>query len=192
MTHTQFIGYPLEFEVKYPSGKVDLLRIELNEREVTIYVPASERPQYVCIDPQFKVGVKSVSSDKGVEEAIAELGSDNIMCRLEAIDALARDGSARAVEGGLSKALMNDPFWGGVRAETARALGRVGTDDALKALLNALNNERHPRVRQAIAEALGNFKGNGDAARVLTSILENTSESYYVRSKAAQSLGKLG
>ncbi|ADN50911.1 M1 family aminopeptidase [Vulcanisaeta distributa] len=181
---------PLEFEIKYPSGKVDLLRIELNEREVTIYVPASERPQYVCIDPQFKVGVKSVSSDKGVEEAIAELGSDNIMCRLEAIDALARDGSARAVEG-LSKALMNDPFWG-VRAEAARALGRVGTDDALKALLNALNNERHPRVRQAIAEALGNFKGNGDAARVLTSILENTSESYYVRSKAAQSLGKLG
>ncbi len=41
-------------------------------------------------------------------------------------------------------------------------------------------------------EALGNFKGNRDVARVLTSILENTSESYYVRSKAAQSLGKLG
>ncbi|WP_243679151.1 hypothetical protein [Vulcanisaeta distributa] len=90
----------------------------MNEREATIYVPASERPQYICIDPQFKVGVKSVSADKGVEEAIAELSSENLPCRLEAIDALARDGSARAVEE-LSKALMSDPFWGGVRAEAA-------------------------------------------------------------------------
>ncbi|BDR91634.1 aminopeptidase [Vulcanisaeta souniana JCM 11219] len=181
---------PLEFEIKYSSGEVEIFRFELNERETTIYIPASERPQYVCLDPQFKVGVKSVSSDKGVEEAIAELGSENLMCRLEAIDALTKDGSARAVEG-LSKALMGDPFWG-VRAEAARALGKIGTEYALKALLNALNNERHPRVRQVIAEALGNFKGNGNVANVLMSILEDASESYYARSKAAQSLGKLG
>ncbi|MGC9180204.1 MAG: M1 family aminopeptidase [Vulcanisaeta sp.] len=179
----------LEFEIKYPSGKVDILRFELSERETTIYVPASDRPQYICLDPQFKLGVKSVSSDKGFEEAIAELGSDNLMCRLEAIDALTRDGSARAVEG-LSKALMGDSFWG-VRAEAARALGKVGTEDALKVLLNALSSERHPRVRQAIVDALGNFKGNENVAKVLVSVLENTSESYYVRSKAAQSLGRI-
>nr|WP_193387197.1 M1 family aminopeptidase [Vulcanisaeta moutnovskia] len=181
---------PLEFEIKYPSGKVDIFRFELNEREVAIYIPTSERPQYICLDPQFKLGVKSVSSDKGFEEAIAELSSDNLMCRLEAIDALAKDGSARSVDG-LSKALMGDTFWG-VRAEAARALGRVGTEDALKALLNVLSNEIHPRVRQAIVEALGNFKGNENVAKVLVSVLENTSESYYVRSRVAQSLGKLG
>ncbi|WP_342765535.1 HEAT repeat domain-containing protein [Vulcanisaeta sp. JCM 14467] len=181
---------PLEFEIKYPGGKAEIFRFELNEREVTVYIPASERPQYICIDPQFKIGVKAVNADKGVEEAIAELGSDNLVCRLEAVDALARDGSARAVEG-LSKALTGDSFWG-VRAEAARALGRVGTEDALKALLNALNNERHPRVRQAIVEALGNFRNNDNAAKALVSVLENSSESYYVRSRAAQSLGKLG
>lgn len=71
---------PLEFEIKYPSGKVDIFKFELSEREATIYVPASERPQYICIDPQFKVGVKSVSADKGIEEAIAELSSENMPC----------------------------------------------------------------------------------------------------------------
>ncbi|WP_069808029.1 M1 family aminopeptidase [Vulcanisaeta thermophila] len=180
---------PLEFEVKYPSGKVDTIRVDLEEREATIYVPASERPLYVCIDPQFKVAVKSVSADKGVEEALAELGSGSLMCRLEAVDSLARDGSARAVEG-LAKALT-DPFWG-VRAEATRALGKVGTEDALRVLLNALNSEGHPRVRQAIVEALGNFRGKADVAKVLVDVLRNPSESYYTRYRAAQSLGKLG
>ena len=181
---------PLELEIGYSSGRTETFRFELNERDATLYIPASEKPQYVCLDPQFKVGVKAVNADKGVEEALTELGSGNLPCRLEAIDALAKVGSARAVEG-LSSALRNDKFWG-VRAEAARALGRVSTDEALKALINALSTEQHPRVRQAIVEALGNFRGKVEAAKVLVEVLENTRESYYARYRAAQSLGKVG
>jgi aminopeptidase N len=181
---------PLEFEIGYPGGRTEVFRFELNEREAVVYIPASERPLYICLDPQFKIGIKVVNSEKSVEEALAELGSSNLPCRLEAIDALARDGSARAVEG-LSNALRNDKFWG-VRAEAARALGRVGTDDAMKALINALSTERHPRVRRAIVEALGNFRGREEAAKALVEVLENVRESYYVRSRAAHSLGKVG
>ncbi len=181
---------PLDLEIGYPDGKVGSFSFELNERNITIYIPSTEKPTYVCLDPQFKVAIKSVNPEKSVEEALAELRSSNLPCRLEAIDSLARDGSARAVEG-LTNVLMHDVFWG-VRAEAARALGKVGTEDALKALINALQSERHPRVRQAIVEALGNFKGKPEVAKTLAEVLENNGESYYVRYRAAQSLGKVG
>lgn len=179
----------LEFEVKLPSGKVEVVRHEIEERSVSIYVPMPERPLYVCLDPEFKVAIKSTNPEKSLEEAIAELGSGSVVCRLEAVEALGRDGSARAVEA-LGKAL-EDSFWG-VRAEAARALGKVGTEDALKYLMSAIGRESHPRVRSAIVEALGNFRGRHDVAKVLVEVLRDQGESYYVRYRAAQSLGKLG
>jgi len=181
---------PLEFEVGYQDGSRQLVRVDVNSRESVVYIPSKERPAYVCIDPEFKIAIKVVSSDKGVEEAKAELGSVNLACRLEAIDALSRNSSLRSIEA-LTSALLSDKFWG-VRAEAARALGRLGVNDAAKSLLEALKVEEHPRVRRAIVEALGNFKGSEEAAKVLSSILTDVKESYYVRSTAAESLGKVG
>jgi len=181
---------PLEFEVGYQDGSRQLVRVDVNSRESVVYIPSKERPTYVCIDPEFKIAIKVVSSDKGVEEAKAELGSINLACRLEAIDALSRNSSLRSIEA-LTSALLSDKFWG-VRAEAARALGRLGVNDAAKSLLEALKVEEHPRVRRAIVEALGNFKGSEEAAKVLSSILTDVKESYYVRSTAAESLGKVG
>jgi len=181
---------PLEFEVGYQDGSRQLVRVDVNSRESVVYIPSKERPTYVCIDPEFKIAIKVVSSDKGVEEAKAELGSVNLACRLEAIDALSRNSSIRSIEA-LTSALLSDKFWG-VRAEAARALGRLGVNDAAKSLLEALKVEEHPRVRRAIVEALGNFKGSEEAAKALSSILTDVKESYYVRSTAAESLGKVG
>uniref|UniRef100_UPI0025C018B2 HEAT repeat domain-containing protein n=1 Tax=Caldivirga sp. UBA161 TaxID=1915569 RepID=UPI0025C018B2 len=181
---------PIEFEVGYQDGSTELIKVNLESRYNTLYLPVKGRPAYVCLDPGFKVAVKSVNSDKGVEEARAELRSSSVACRLEAIEALAGDSGSRSIEA-LTEALLNDKFWG-IRAEAARALGKLGIPDAAKPLINALNVEKHPKVRRAIVEALGNFKGNSDAAKVLASILVDNGESYYVRSSAAEALGRLG
>ena len=181
---------PIEFEVGYQDGSTELIKVNLESRDNTLYLPIREKPAYICLDPGFKVAVKSVSSDKGVDEARAELRSSSVACRLEAIEVLAKDSSSRSIEA-LADALLNDKFWG-IRAEAARALGKLGASEAIKPLINALNVERHPKVRRAIVEALGNFKNNSDVAKVLASILTDDKESYYVRSSAAESLGRLG
>ncbi|MGC9135839.1 M1 family aminopeptidase [Caldivirga sp.] len=181
---------PVELEIGHQDGSMELIKLNLESRDTTVYLPIKERPTYVCLDPEFKVAIKSVNSEKSIEEARAELRSSSVACRLEAIESLAKDSSSRSIDA-LTKALLNDKFWG-IRAEAARALGKLGVTDAVKPLINALHVERHPRVRRAIVEALGNFKGNRDVAKVLASVLVNSEESYYVRSNAAEALGKLG
>src|SRR5687767_9401620 len=74
-----------------------------------------------------------------------------------------------------------------VRVEAARALGKVRSEEALQALLRALDGS-HPKVRRAVAGALGSFKKT-EAAKALSKLL--TSEtSYLVAADAARSLGR--
>ncbi len=165
------------------------LKVALHEKSVTLRLQLDGRPKYVCIDPEFRAFLER-RPQKGLEDALNQISSPYLACRLEAVAALQEDGSSRAVEA-LARALSSDPFWG-VRAEAARALGNVGGDAALRALLAALASERHPRVRQAIAEALGSFRAEPRAAEALRSLLADQRESYYVRSRAASSLGRAG
>ena len=65
----------------------------------------------------------------------------------------------------LASSLGGDDFWG-VRAAAARALGQTRRDDARDALAAAADDE-HPRVRRAVAAALGDFLGDEAAARTL-------------------------
>ena len=65
----------------------------------------------------------------------------------------------------LAAALRGDDFWG-VRAAAARALGQTRRDDARDALVAAID-DKHPRVRRAVAAALGEFLGDETAARAL-------------------------
>jgi aminopeptidase N len=165
------------------------VRLRLDERSTTFQIRIDAKPRYVCLDPDLTVFMER-RPQKGLEDAINELSSRYLACRLEAVAALEEDGSARAVEA-LARALSSDAFWG-VRAEAARALGKVGGGPALSALLSALASERHPRVRQAIAEALGSFRSEPRAAEALKSLLADARESYYTRARAASSLGRAG
>ncbi len=164
-------------------------RIRLRDRYAALQVQLDGKPRCVCIDPEFRAFIER-RPQKGLEDAINELSSPYLACRLEAVAALQDDGSNRAVEA-LAGALTSDGFWG-VRAEAARALGRIGGEAALNALLSSLKSEAHPRVRQAVAEALGSFRAEPRAAEALKSLLLDAGESYYVRARAASSLGRAG
>jgi len=62
-------------------------------------------------------------------------------------------------------------------------------DDARDALVDAFD-DGHPRVRRAVAAALGEFRGDAAAARALASRLEPGDPSYFVEAEAALALGR--
>ncbi len=85
------------------------------------------------------------------------------------------------------KALANDPFWA-VRAESAAALGEQRTPRALAILVSAVG-DAHPRVRRAVASALGRFR-NATAADALTAWIERGDASYLVEAETRRALGR--
>ncbi len=173
---------PIEIKIVYEDGRVEVRVVQL-DKEVTLHIP-SEKPKYVCIDPHFKVG-KSLDLQYPLEAAVSMLDDGDLYCRLQAIEVLKKNGSARAVSA-LAKAL-HDKFWG-VAVEAAKALGEVGTEEAVSALMRA--EVKHPKVKRAVVEALGTARRSA-AAEYLDKVLHDGGESYYVRAEAARSLGKV-
>lgn len=161
---------------------------ELREREVTHVISLDEPPELVCFDPHFEV-FKAIEVSRGVEQHIRVLESDeHVYCRVLAARALGRLGGAKAVEA-LKRSLVGDRFWG-VSVEAAKALGELRTDEAKKALLDALAQVSNAKVRRAVCEALGGYRGR-DVADALSRVLSDDGESYYVRQAAAMSLGRV-
>ncbi|MFB6489782.1 MAG: M1 family aminopeptidase [Thermoproteus sp. AZ2] len=173
---------PLEIDVVGEDGKRERITLNLNEKRIDVSI---KRPRYVCIDPELKL-LKALELNIPLEAAGAMLEDEHVYCRLQAVEALRKNGSRRAVEL-LAKALR-DKFWG-VAAEAARALGDIGTLEAVNALTSAYRGAKSPKVRRAIIEALGSARRR-EAAEFLDRVLHDPAESYYVRAEAAKALGK--
>jgi HEAT repeat protein/nucleoside phosphorylase len=77
-----------------------------------------------------------------------------------------------------------------VRYRAIGALGKIGNDQALVALITALKNDLHEYVRRGAAQALGQI-GNPQALEALINALNNDPHAY-VRRGAAQALGQIG
>jgi aminopeptidase N len=94
----------------------------------------------------------------------------------------------------LRTALVTDPFWA-VRAAAATALGKTRRQDALDALV-AARSQGHPKVRRAVASALGEFRidfhpGNARAAEVLEAWVTQGDPSLFVEANAAAAFGRV-
>ncbi len=177
---------PVDILIKTKEGK-RMERFWLAEKEQTYYIPLDEPPEYICVDPEFRV-LAVVKEDEGTEQLIKKLRCEYICCRIRAIRNLSKKISDKVVEALKEKLLDEKEYWG-VRYEAAKALGSIGIEKAKKALIEALEKVRNPRIRRGIAEALGNFR-DAEAGEALVRILENREEGYYVRAAAAESLGK--
>ena len=151
-------------------------------------VRLAARPTQVVFDPGDVV-LKTVKMDKAGalwrrQLAAATLGVDRIL----AAGALGNAPDPRAVEA-LGRALATDPFWA-VRAAAARALGKTRRQDALDGLLAARGQE-HPRVRRAVATALGEYRGDARAASAVTDWLRAADASVFVEAELALALGRV-
>ncbi|HUY11757.1 MAG TPA: M1 family aminopeptidase [Candidatus Dormibacteraeota bacterium] len=107
------------------------------------------------------------------------------IARIRAAEELAADGSAQA-SAALATAFAEEAFWG-VLAETARYVGATRAPWARTMLLEA-RSHAHPKVRRAVAEALGNWR-DAQVAEALIALAEGDA-SYLVCAAAASALGK--
>jgi aminopeptidase N len=174
------------------------VRFEVDGRELDERVAVAEpahafefrlpaRPTQVIFDPGDVV-LKSIRLEKNAglwrrQLAAARLAID----RVAAARALGQTPDPAGI-GALTAALRGDDFWG-VRAAAARALGQSRRDDARDSLVAAAD-DRHPRVRRAVAAALGDFLGDDVAARTLADRLRRGDASYFVEAEAAAALGR--
>jgi aminopeptidase N len=166
--------------------------VDISLRSHSFEFHLAARPTQVVFDPGDVV-LKSIKFKKPRalwerQLQAASLGVDRVL----AARALA-DLPEPATVVALAAALESDSFWS-VRAAAAAALGKTRRQDALDALLRARAQE-NPRVRRAVAAALGEFvvthvPGNQRAADLLESWVAGGDASCFVEATAALALGR--
>ena len=171
--------------VFYVGGARKKFRVTLDSAEQSVVFSLDARPSVVEFDPERWL-LKKVKFEKTLDLLENQLAhSQDAWSRAEAAAALGKKGSDRAVQA-LKAAAKREQFWD-VRACALRALGEIGKDSALEAILEVgFPSDR--RVRRAIAKALGSFKDER-GRKLLLAFLESD-ESPYVRCEAALSLAK--
>jgi len=161
------------------------VRAHVDGLERTITIPCDREPAFVRIDPGAFV-LCDATYALGVEVHIAILASEpDVVARIGAARALARDGSHRAYEA-LARAIEHDPFWG-VAAEIATALGATNAPRARTIVISATAHA-HPKVRRAVAAALGVFPASFASAESLAGLACDAS--YFVVAEAFASIGR--
>jgi aminopeptidase N len=171
--------------VFYVGGARKKFRTMLGSAEQSLVFSLDAKPSVVEFDPERWL-LKKLKFEKTfdlLENQLAQ--SQDAWSRAEAATALGKAASDRAIPA-LKSAAEKEQFWD-VRACALRALGEIGSDAALGALLE-VGVPADRRVRRALAKALGSFKDE-KARQLLVGFLESDA-SPYVRCEAALSLGK--
>ena len=166
--------------------------IHLTQRSHTFELRLDQAPTQLIFDPG-DILLKTVKFDKARPLWVRQLAGARLgIDRLLAARALAEKPDANGVAA-LRTALESDAFWA-VRAAAASALGKTRRQDALDALL-AARTQDHPKVRRAVAAALGEFRvdfdpGNARASDMLEAWVSEGDASYFVEATAALALGR--
>lgn len=173
---------PVAFGFLTAKGR-EVRRVRLSKVEETFAFRLPSEPKAVLFDPDSELPLKKVEFPKPSTMWEAQLSDENVLQRIEAVQELARGRSDRAVEV-LSGYLKREPYWG-ARAEAARALGKMRTPAALELLRRAAES-KHPKVRRAVIQALGEFR-----APALAPLFESVfrrDPSYLVSAEALRAL----
>lgn len=161
------------------------LRVRIEREHETVTIPLEKRPQLVRFDPGSFI-LADVTYEFGEAFAASALAADpNAAARIYSARELAKEGSALA-RTALDGAFAHDPFWG-VLEQVAKALGKTHAPWAQR-ILTAWIAHEHPKVRRAVAAALGEFK-NADAAAALLGPARSDA-SYFAQGAALHALGK--
>jgi aminopeptidase N len=183
---TALFAFTLEVEVGMKDGSTSRHQKSITQAADTLVVRLPERPAFVAFDPDFRV-VGGLSCEAPADMLRAQLSqATRALSRWRAADALSRRDDPETLRA-LGASLSNRKEAWMVRAEAARALGKLRSDEALDQLLRHVK-EQHPKVRRAVVAALGNFKKT-EAARVLAALI-SSEKSYLVLGEAARSLGR--
>ena len=144
---------PIRFEGK-AGGRADVTAHVTKENE-DFYFPLGAKPETVRFDPDYTVLAK-LHADVSKELLYAQLTGADALGRALAAESLGEHAEADTVAR-LGRALNEDPFYG-TRMEAAKALAKIHTDEALRALVESRPRQTaDPRARQAVTLALKDF-----------------------------------
>ncbi len=178
-------AFRFDVEVAFVDGGERRIRTTIDRQHETITVPLDFEPTFVRFDPGAFV-LCSATYKMGVDASAAILRNDNdVVAHIRAARELAKDGSPSAREA-LRDSFAGNTFWG-VLVQAALAIGETRAPWARELLIEAMGHT-NPKVRRAVAAALGNFR-SADAASALIGPAQNDA-SYFVRSAALTALGK--
>lgn len=175
-----------EFEVEYSAGnRTERLCTVSSEVYATHVVRLEHKPEWVAVDPDFRaaVSVKLEFPADLLRGTLAKSGS--LRSRVLAAQALAKRTDVPSIEA-LRACLDNEQMPWMLRAECARSLAKVMVPESLEALVRAANTE-HPKVRRAVATALGSFK-KPQAFAALAPLAQHD-VSYAVQAQACRAIG---
>lgn len=183
-TTSPVFAFDLVFDVHFDKETRREVR-HVDQASNTFVVLASTRPRFVVVDPELAV----------IAEVKLQAPAD--MLRAQLAFAPTAHGRALAAAGlgrlddppstkALGEALADDEEFWGVRAEAAAALGNLRSEAAF-ALLSASLDTGHPKVRRAVAHALGWFRTPKAAELLKARALRDAS--YLVEAEAARALG---
>ncbi len=189
---TPIFSLPCElvFYVTGPAGTRRLAkRISLRSQEERYHFELPEKPSVVEFDPEEWL-LKKVKFEKPLSMLMIQLReSRDASSRTRAAEGLSSFKNDSTVIEALEKAARNEGDHYSVRSEAAKSLGKIGSKQALEALIG-LSSVKHRRVRRAVIAALGEFKDKSVSAPLLAALRGD--ESPYVQCQAALSYAKAG
>lgn len=184
---TPLFRVPLTVDFYRDGGEAVRRRIEVSGKEEAFAIPLDFRPIAVVVDPDAQV-LCTAEFERPREMLQAILAHcPTIKPQIHAVEGLARQGSGPALATVREVLLDEGRFWG-VRAKAAAALGKARGDRAREILLEALD-VAHPKVRRAVAGALGSFRLDPVVGATLAERLAAGDASYFVESSTAAALG---
>jgi aminopeptidase N len=159
------------------------VRLHVERATDAFSVHLAAKPALIRVDPGAYV-LAEVTLAFEVDDLRAILAADPApVARIRAARALGAS-PASAARNALAAALASEPFWG-VAAEIAAVLGDAHAPYARAALLAACAHP-HPKVRRAVARALGTYR-DAEVAGALIALTDDVS--YFVAGSAAEALG---
>ncbi len=174
--HADFGPGPLPGETR--------VRVHVDRAPQVFAIPLEREPALVRVDPGAWLLATWTSSLGTEAHAAIVRGDPSPAARIRAAEALAKD-DRRVAREALAHALAHDPFFG-VGVEIAAMLGDSRAPSARATLLANVAHP-HPKVRRAIAKALGAWRDAGVASALLE-LREDVS--YFVAGDALHALGK--
>src|SRR6202171_3313832 len=179
---------PVDVEVATASG-AKVHTITVSKESETFSLPSSGAPVMVLFDKGGHVLATTDFHKERKEWLYQVKNAGELADGGDAVFALSKLKNDEDAVAALGAALNTDKAWG-LRDIAADALGRVGNASAAKQLLDALNSNAQPFVRNHIVAALGNIKDDPKVIAKLEAIAKED-KSYRARANALQGLGRL-
>jgi aminopeptidase N len=178
-----------DVEIELATGdRIEKRRVTLNKAEETFQFELDERPTRVCFDPQDWI-LKTLEFPKSKEELLDQLAYDpHLMCRVQAVQGLAKFEDDEDVLNALTRAAAEDKLWP-VRQQAVKAIAGFTGDAAREALIAAAEKDAKSFVRREAIGGLTKFKHKSLPELFRSRVVRD--ESYYAIAEALKALVKV-